>query len=418
MIGWQRPVASGEEQTRMNPTQVVVGRQPVFDANLSVVGYELLFRQGKADVAAPVGAHNGDAMTADAIYGALNIGVDRLVGDKLVFCNADRGVLTGAIQIPLPPERTVVEVLESVHFDAEIDAGCRALREAGFRIALDDFDWSEDSAPGLLEHAEIVKLDVRALGPDRAIELGELCRPFGVALLAEKVETHDELAFFLEHGFDLYQGYALAHPMTVSGTTLEAPAFGVLQLAAAVLAADSDVDEVETVVRRDPALCLQLLKVASIGPLGHTRRTVRTIREALVLLGTQRLRGWITLLMVRASRATAPDDLLTVLARARMCELLEERHDRRLAAFAFTAGLVSALDRMLGMPADKLVAALPLDESLLGAAFGTTGPIGRVVHTVIEFESGDSDEQDEQLREVAASALDWAAQSAGLLVAA
>lgn len=401
----------------MRPTQVVVGRQPVFDVDLKVVGYELLFRDVASDNVADGGGRTGDEMTADVLYGALNIGLDRLVGDKTVFCNGDRGVLTGAVPIPLPPDRTIVEVLESVDVDPEIEAGCRALRAAGYRIALDDFVWF-DGAERLLELASVVKVDVQQSGTEQALQLFDRCRPFGVQLLAEKVETTDQLALFRAHGFDLFQGFALARPTTLTGTSLEAPALGVLQTAAAVLDEASDLDDVEKIVRRDPALSLQLLNVATIGNLGETRRPVRTIRDALVLLGTQRLHSWITLLMLRSTRATTPDDLVTVLARARMCELLVEHRDRGSASFGFAAGMVSALDRLLGLPPQRLADQLPLDAQLLEAAFGHDSGMARLVHQVIEFESGGAESADEEFRDAAVSALNWALQSVEVLAAA
>ena len=398
----------------MSTTQVVVGRQPVFDADLGVIGYELLFRQEDRDETSASHLHDGDEMTTAVFHSAVSIGLDRLVGDKTIFCNADRGVLTGAVPIPLPPERTVVEVLESVRFDAEIDAGCRALRAAGYRLALDDFEWF-DGAERLVEQAAVVKIDVRQLGPDSSLDLMQRCRPYGVQLLAEKVETPDELAFYRGHGFDLYQGFALARPTALSARILEPSALGVLQIASAVLDERTDFDEVERILRRDPALAVQLLQVASIGPVGGLRRPVRSIREALVLLGTHRVRTWISLLMLRSSNAGSPDDLVTVLARARMCELLACRDNSEQAAFAFTAGMVSALDRLLGPPATQLTTVLPLDGQLLGAAFGTDSSMGRLVHRVIDFESGGPpagpDEEFAALRDVSASALDWAVRS-------
>jgi hypothetical protein len=77
--------------------------------------------------------------------------------------------------------------------------------------------------------------------------------------------------------------------------------------------------------------------------------------------------------------------------------------------------MVSALDRLLGLPATQLTTVLPLDGQLLGAAFGTDSSMGRLVHRVIDFESGGPpagpDEEFAALRDVSASALDWAVRS-------
>ncbi len=415
--------------------EVVVARQPIFNADLLVVGYELLFRDsvgaGSVGAGTTVAAHAGlvhggpatiaagdcdtdvdevrDRRTATVLASALSVGLDRLVGDKDIFCNAGREVLSGAVPLLLPPDRTTIEVIDVTEYDVEIEDGCRRLRRAGYGVALDGFTWFTD-AERLLQHASVVKLDVQALGVQRACELAERCREFGLARVAHKVETAAELEQCGHYAFEMLQGYALARPLEIRGTGLDASTLGVMQLAAAVLDEGTDIAEVERIVRRDPGLTVQLLEVASIPPLGELRRTVRSIRQALVLLGTQRLRSWVMLLMLRSSRPMPTDELVGVLARARMCELLADGRD---APFAFTAGMVSALDRLLGLPAEELATALPLDDELLAAAFAGTTPVGTLVRAVTEFEAGGPG--DAAMHAVSARSLDWAVQSAELL---
>lgn len=392
----------------MSPTHVVVGRQPIFDRNLLMVGYELLFRTPHFLYAAGTSTP-GDEMTATVFSSALSIGLDRLVGDRDIFCNADRGVLSGAVPLLLPPSRTTVEITGCTSYDFEVEEGCRALTAAGYRIALDDFSWFPD-ADKLLAVASVVKIDVHRHGLDRAKELADRVRQWDVRVLAHKVETEAELDSCLAHGFDLVQGFALARPTTVSGATLEASTLGALQLSAAALDTNTDMDEIERIIRRDPALTVQLLEIASIGAMGELHRAVRSIREALVLIGTQRLRSWVTLIMLRSRRTTSADELVTVLVRARTCELLAGLQDE---AFAFTAGMISALDRFLGVPATELAQTLPLDKELLGAAFAGIGPVGELVHRVIRQESQGGG--DRAFEAVTPQAVDWAMQSAELL---
>ena len=83
-------------------SQFMVGRQPIFDAQLDVRGYELLFR----DPASP--GLDGDAMTADVLVRAgLDVGLSSLVGDKLAFVNATRAFLVGEHELPFPAGQTV-----------------------------------------------------------------------------------------------------------------------------------------------------------------------------------------------------------------------------------------------------------------------------------------------------------------------
>src|SRR4051794_28739455 len=179
---------------------VVVGRQGIFTADRHIIGYELLFRgfAGNAGVR-PTGA-SGDQMTAEVIYGANAIGLDHLVSGRMIFCNADRGVLDGTVPIALPPTQTVVEVVETVAVDPEMLAGCQRLIDAGYRLAADDFLW-RPGAELLLPLTSIVKIDLLQVHGPELTELVQRCKDFDVQLLAEKVEDATQLDELMSMGF-------------------------------------------------------------------------------------------------------------------------------------------------------------------------------------------------------------------------
>lgn len=375
----------------------VVGRQPIVGRDQDVMGYELLFRALETSTSAlqPLPddapaeiramAADSDAMSTDVVLNTVSIGMDRVIGSKLAFCNADRGMLSGRVKIALPPERTVVEVLESVEIDDELVRGCRYLRSSGYRLAADDFRWF-DGAERLLELVDIVKIDLR-LTPPREIEpLMDRCRPFGVQLLAEKVETDGELEHCMDLGFDLFQGYLLGRPNTITSPALGPSRHGVLQLAGALLSSDTDFDRLETILRSEPALAYRLLQLAAIGRLGETRREVRSIREALVTVGLTRIRGWLPALLLRPAGPSVDTALPTVLGRARLTELLAERLYPSQSGFAFAAGMLSAFDLLMGIDHDQLVEALEVPGDLREAAFGGTSGVGRLVSAVTAFQ--------------------------------
>lgn len=403
-------------------SRLVVARQPVVDTAGSVVGFELLYRPGETTGPAPT----AEQMTAQVLVGALSIGMDELVGEKKIFCNAERGVLTGETPVSLPSAQTVIEVLETVQVDQEVLDGARSLVERGFELALDDFVWVDGIEP-LLELAAIVKIDVLAGSREEVADLVERCRAFDVQLLAEKVETDADVAWARGLGFDLFQGYAIERPALVHGQTIAPATLARVQLGLSVLTEDLDFDALEEILRREPGLALQVLQLASAGADRGLRRTVRTLREALVLLGSVRIRQWValTILGSQGSRAAA-DCLATALTRARMCELLAERSRTGSPDVAFTAGLLSSLDLLLGVPHAHLDATLTIGEELKAASFRGEGPVGELVAEVVDYElrvrgargaegampvSGDLDT-------VAAAAFAWAMPYVGTLQAA
>jgi c-di-GMP-related signal transduction protein len=362
---------------------IVVARQPITDREGRVVGFELLYRpQHAAHVDEVV---SGEQMTATVVLGALAIGVLTLVGDKLMYCNADREVLIGNAPVSLPPERTVIEVLESVEIDDEIVAGCRALVASGYRLALDDFVWSE-GAERLLELASVVKVDFLATTRDEIRVLVERCRAFGVQMLAEKVETAEDVSWAMDHGFDLFQGYAIERPQLVRSRGV-VPARPVnLQLALTLLDTDLDLVRTEEVLRGEPGLVAQVLTLASVGAAQGLRRHPRSLREALILLGTRKIREWAALTLLTREQDGSPDAVGTAMVRARMVELLAPARGIAAPQVAFTAGLLSALDLVLGMPLDQLGHDVDLDPALVDAAFWRRGALGALIDEVDRYQ--------------------------------
>jgi c-di-GMP phosphodiesterase len=193
---------------------VFVGRQPIFDRHLDVVAYELLFRSSHRNWA---NITDGEYATSQVIHHAIReIGLESLVGSKRAFVNLTRDFILQGYMAVLPTDRVVLEVLEDIVVDAELIEAVRALSHQGYTIALDDFVFHEQLRP-LVEIADIIKVDVLAL--DRSALRQNVARlgQYDVELLAEKVETHDDLACCQDLGFDYFQGYFLCEPDIVTG---------------------------------------------------------------------------------------------------------------------------------------------------------------------------------------------------------
>ena len=360
----------------------MVGRQPVFDAQFKVRGYELLFRGPLAP------APGGDAMTADVLlHAGLDIGLEGLVGNKLAFVNATRAFVVGDHDLPFPPSQTVVEVLEDVPRDDDVTAGCQRLVKAGYRLALDDYVCREDGDP-LLSLVSIVKLDVLALAEGQLERSLRLCSGWDVELLAEKVETVRQLRSCQGLGFDLYQGYLLSRPEVVQGSTLTPNRLTCLHLIQKLCDPRTSAREIERLVQTDAALSYRFLRAAGAGAARGLYRKISSVREGVVLMGHERVRAWVMLMLLSDAHAGSDEQLRIAMTRARMAELMATVLRPLTADRAFTVGLVSALELLLHAPMDEILAGLSLSPELVEALVDHAGPLGRILGDVLSWEVG------------------------------
>jgi len=187
-----------------------VALQPIFDRDGGLFGYEALYRTGPSNWFA------GDPRkaTQSIVRDWLLDGLYKFTGGKPVFLNCTREDLMECF-VTLPPVPIVVEVLETVEIDESILDECGRLKASGLQIALDDFELCR-SDERLMELADYVKIDFRMCDKAQRQEIFRCIKKESICFIAEKIETPEEFEEALGEGFDLFQGYFLAHPFLLS----------------------------------------------------------------------------------------------------------------------------------------------------------------------------------------------------------
>ena len=374
-------------------TEVLIGRQPILDRVQKTVAYELLFRSRNTN---RYEGTDGDAATDVVIANTfLNIGVNRVLGGKRGFINFTEELLLSGRGLLLPPDRVVVEVLETVQPNAAVVDACKTLKTAGFCIALDDVSSYRAVAP-LLPYADYAKIDLVLVS--RA-ERGALCRYFrcrGIRVLAEKVETRGDFQTALDDGCELFQGYFFARPEIVSARHIPSSKLNCLRLMREIHQPDLDFERLTKVVRLDIGLAQKLLSFVNSAAFGLNRR-IDCISQAFIVLGERNIRKWVTLAALPTLAAGGPTELITEsLVRARFAELATERligNTFRPAA-SFLIGLLSLLDSMMGRPLDEILAEMALDRSVTDVLLGLAGANRQqraIIALAVAFERSDFD---------------------------
>jgi EAL and modified HD-GYP domain-containing signal transduction protein len=348
-----------------------------------VFGYELLFREG---LEACFAASDLEAACRSTLDSSLLMGLDVLCGGSYAFVNCTREALLKGHARVLPPQSTVIEVLESVVPDGEIEQACRALRSAGYLIALDDFV-PDDARASLVPVADFIKLDLIGTPRNQWQSMVTRYSP-QVRMLAEKVETRGDFVATRSMGFTYFQGFFFAKPTTLSATDIPPNQVNYVRMLHAVHQPAIDFRRLEALIKQEASLCYRLLRYLN-SALFNFAREIRSIRHALSMLGENEIRRWISLAATVGAGQQRPEELLqTALVRAHFCELVSGQWQRGETDY-FLLGLLSLLDAILGVSMATLLAGLPIDREIKAALLGAPSQLRPLYDLVLAHENAD-----------------------------
>jgi EAL and modified HD-GYP domain-containing signal transduction protein len=361
-------------------------RHPVFDADRQVIGYELLCRS-----VATSGPGADEATTsARLLSDALSVfGLNDLTGGGKAFIPLARQALVDGYATLLPREHVVVELPGRTELDAELLQACSQLKKDGYTLALDGFQ-NDPALEPLVGMADILKVDLRATPPEQCRLYAELFVPRGKVLLAQGVGTWQEQQDALAWGYRYLQGFFFCKPEVLSGKDLPPSRVTVVRLLAKLCWSAVDFASVEQIIKQDPPLSLKLVAYLN-SALFARRHEISSIRQAVIMLGLKNLQRWVSLFATATLAEGRPFELFrTCLVRARFCELLAAQADLRQQELdLFLAGLLSALDALLGRPLEELLEQLAIAENVRTALAGGPEPLGQVYAVARAYERGD-----------------------------
>jgi c-di-GMP-related signal transduction protein len=365
--------------------QRFLARQPIFNSERVVYGYELLFRSGpenRYDGTAP------DLASASTVDSILLFGMERLTPGCRSFLNCTRDFLIRDFATLLPKDRVVLEILETVAMDDEVHDACRRLKKAGYLLALDDFEDRPDWKP-LIAMADFIKVDLLTTSPEDQVRLAHAYLPLNVRMLAEKVETYEDFHRTRGLGYTYFQGYFFSKPELLSRKDIPQNQMNYLLVLQAVNREPMDTFEVSQRIKAEPSLSFRLLRYLN-SPSFPLIVEVHSIPHALSLLGERGTRKWVSLIAVTCLATGKPAELVSLpLIRARFCELLAPCAGlAKSANDLFLLGLLSAMDGILDMRMLDVLEEIAIREDIRDALLGKTNKLRDIFDFVRNYERG------------------------------
>lgn len=365
--------------------EIYVARQPIFNKNKKLYGYELLFRDGLSNAFPDI---DDDTATTKLLSNSFfSIGMNQLTSDKTAFINFPQSLLLKKVPMMFPSEKMIVEILEDVDPTEQVISACNEIAGAGYSLALDDFVFKKEMQP-LIDLANIIKIDFMLTPID---EIQKIVRHFegkNIKLLAEKIETYEEFENALSMGFLYFQGYFFSKPEIFSGKEIAPAKITLLQIVGEANKKECSFEKLEKLINRDVSISYKLLRYINSGFFKRACE-ISSIKHAIVLLGEMEVKRFISMVATAELASDKPDELVRAsIIRARMCELLGlHSHNGADISELFLMGLFSLIDAMLDNNMEDIMQSLPLSKNIKQALLEERGNLGDYLKLVSSYES-------------------------------
>jgi len=361
-----------------------IARQPIFDKDMNVYGYELLYRSDSGSTS--FGSADSNKSTATVLGGLFETGIDQIVGDKKAFINFNYDFLNSESIELIKPGILIIEILEDTVVDEDLVQRILYLKKQGYHIALDDFDNSEGSYKAV-EHADIIKFDLLLTPLDEIKDQVIKALLENKVLVAEKIEDQDTYIKARQMGFQLFQGYFFSRPVIVAGLKYQKTNITIYQhLLSELHAEEPSFHKLTNIIEKDVSMAYRVVKVG-----GNSQYKNNTIISILTRMGFVELERWFSVLMLQDLSLKKPEELVRLsLVRSKFGELIAQnsnlknrRHEISLMC------LFSVLDAMLDMPMSEALEDLEVGDDIKDVLINKKGILSPIYDIINYYETGD-----------------------------
>jgi len=340
-----------------------LARQPILNRRGGVLGYELRYHD-------PMAMQEESKLSGgSALVDALALfGVERFAGGQWAFLRCTEQMLLDRLFEGLPPAMMVLEIPFQPAPSPRLLRVCRAAREAGFHLALTEFE-PGDRHDTLLNLVDYVKIDVGRLETPGWQSFSKQQHTAAVTVIADNIQTHDAYGIARAAGIKHFQGYYFCSPDLIPNASIPANRAFHLEILRELFKDPLDLKTLAPLVERDASLIYRVLRFVN-SPICAIRQVVTSIESAILILGDTAFRRIATLaIQCGLNRDHSPELLNMAVIRARFC-CMAARFCALDPDEQYLLGMLSLLPPMLGVPMELLLPGLPLRAPIRDALAG------------------------------------------------
>ena len=350
-------------------------REPLLDSNQKIIGYNLSWSKNasdagdlrKANLSALIG-FVADLLTDDES--------GWLLGNNSLFLEVAPDLLAIEELQVLSPKHTVLTLTMDEFADPTTLSEIIKLRGLGFGIALRNANLTAREKPYF---PYITHVEVDFSSGDFALQakVYSSYKQSGLCMLARNISNWQQFDACASLGVPAFVGKLHLTPRAGGQQKGLNPAQTAILQLMDMVRKNADIHQLESVLKRDPALSYKLLRYINSAGFGLGRE-IQSLRQAVQVLGYSPLYRWLALLLATASsNGYSPVLMETAIIRGRLVELLGKTSlTKDQSENLFIVGMFSLLDRLLGISMEDVLARIQLPEMVSKALLSRDGIYG------------------------------------------
>ncbi|MBU0631366.1 EAL domain-containing protein [bacterium] len=343
-----------------------ISKQKIFNNRNEVYAYELVFKDGSNHT---TGLSDSVKGTSQLIISSItSTELDKLLGPRtLAFINVDDVTLTKGILDVLDKDRFVLNILEDIVLTETVINKIIQYRKRGFRLSLENFDSSAEMIKKfsrLFNYIDVIKMDTALSEPENLEKVMNKFKGTRIQLLAQNIESREDLRKYYEMGFDLFQGYYLDKPEVMEIIGSKEPAqFIILQLIKIIKEPDTNNEKLEFFIKKQPDLSFKLIQFFNSSKRVKMQVKVESLTQVINLLGREKLLRWLMVYLYSEISKNPASKTMLELAIKR-AERMEAEADPRNKDKAYLAGMFSMLSSIFETDIRELMNHINMDNDI------------------------------------------------------
>ncbi|MGI6039092.1 MAG: HDOD domain-containing protein [Clostridiales bacterium] len=361
-------------------------RQAILDENNNAIGYEILYKEDDGSL-----FNRTDTVAANAIESFLtSFDSEKFLDGKTAYFTFTPTLLLKDIPSFFSVDKLVIQVEESSLIHPLAQKAIMHFHRLGYPIAVKGFEFNSRYF-AILDATNIFKIDFADIKDEATVRnIIDIAYNLNKQVIAYNVNTPEALKKANELGCRFKQGTFIAETQSSQVNRLDHLQSNFFQLVIEVTKEDPDIDKITEIISRDVTLTFSLIKLVNSAYFA-LRNRVKSVKQALIVLGLNQLKQWIYLLSFRQNNNT-PNELIRIsFLRANFCSGLNEYiPDSPITnSEAYLLGMFSTLGVLLQTPLSVTLEELSVSDEIKNALLHGKGKSGALISLVRNYEKAD-----------------------------